>query len=230
MQRSSGLLFLGQNWRGPGDHPAHTSHFPGRGTAGWRGDGHLSTDFSSHREATFQQTVSAERASPPRSPSTHTWLMRAAEILEFPKAWGTGWAAFQTALNPPKCQETLKLHPPRAAFPNFCIFSSRSHPPNRPYAKPQAANRSGGHSGTCSPVLTPGLPPPPPAPKAPSAGPSMELSLQCQTRGGGRGGACHPAAEAARQGELFLKTPERCGCSPRPGRLRSPPEPGRPPH
>lgn len=54
---------------------------------------------------------------------------------------------------------------PGQRFPNFCIFSSRSHPPNKPYAKPQAANTSGrgwGGGGLLShvqPGPSPGLPP-----------------------------------------------------------------------
>lgn len=68
--------------------------------------------------------------------------MRTAEIPEFPKARGTGWAAFQTALNPQKCQETSSSK--GSGFQTFVFLAAEAILQTKPYAKPQATKHTEG--------------------------------------------------------------------------------------
>ena len=108
-------------------------------------------------------------------------------------------------------------------FPDFCIFSSRSHPSNKTLCKTSSYKTDGGATLLSEAWTRPQAPPP--APTTPSTGPSVELGPKPQPWGPG-----HPEAEAARQGGLLLKTPGGRGRFLRPGRLRSPPGPGPRPH
>ena len=147
---------LGQNWRGPRDQPRQASHIRVRRTEAWRGEVIPVLALSLIRKPPptldgwgFMKGV------PPKSPNTHTWLRRTAEIPEFPRAQGTGWAAFQTALAPRKCQETSSSK--GSSFQTFVFLAAEAILQTKPYAKPQATKQIRGCSPR-SPGQAPGSP------------------------------------------------------------------------